>query len=123
MESRTVFVPKPIKVKKPKKKRREKWKDLATEEFYTSFRWLKLRFEVLKAYGAVCMLCADTGHIVVDHIKPRSKYPALELDFENMQVLCNKCNRGKGAHDETDFRPKTPEPELRGDELQHWKTL
>lgn len=41
----------------------------------------------------------------VDHIKPRSKYPALELVLSNLQVLCEDCNLGKLAHDETDWRP------------------
>ncbi len=40
----------------------------------------------------------------VDHIKPRSKYPDLALDINNLQILCESCNLGKGAWDETDFR-------------------
>ncbi len=39
-------------------------------------------------------------------MKPRSKYPELALDPENLQVLCRACNMGKRAWDETDFRPK-----------------
>jgi 5-methylcytosine-specific restriction endonuclease McrA len=105
------------------KKRKGKWKDDETKQFYRSWDWLKVRYEVLKVYGAVCMLCQDTGHIVVDHIKPRAKYPELALDFDNLQVLCNKCNRGKSDDDETDFRPKSPEPELRGEELEHFKSI
>ena len=77
---------------------------LSKKDFYTSWEWAKLRYEVLKRYGAVCMCCRSTENIVVDHIKPRSKYPELELSFDNMQVLCSLCNRGKGAHDETDWR-------------------
>jgi 5-methylcytosine-specific restriction endonuclease McrA len=88
-------------------------------KFYDSWEWKKLRFEVLKAYGAVCMCCNATERIVVDHIKPRSKFPALELSFDNMQVLCDSCNRGKSNDDYTDFRPLKPEPELSGDELSH----
>ena len=48
---------------------------------------------------------------MVDHIKPRSRYPALELTLTNLQVLCNDCNMGKSNDDETDFRP------------DNWKTL
>jgi 5-methylcytosine-specific restriction endonuclease McrA len=104
--------------KKVKRKKRA-----SQDEFYMSWEWLKLRYEVLKTYGAVCMLCQDTGHIVVDHIKPRSKYPDLSLEFDNLQVLCRSCNRGKSNDDETDFRPKCPEPELKGDELEHFKSI
>lgn len=42
-------------------------------------------------------------------MKPRSKYPELALDPDNLQVLCKACNLGKLAWDETDFRPKQPE--------------
>ena len=74
--------------------------------FYSSWEWAKARFEILKRFGAVCMCCGSTTKIVVDHIKPRSKYPDLELDLDNLQVLCDLCNRGKSNDDETDFRPK-----------------
>ena len=75
------------------------------KSFYQSWEWKKLRYQVLMYYGAKCMLCGSDHRIVVDHIKPRKKYPELELDFDNMQVLCNECNRGKGRWDETDHRP------------------
>lgn len=67
-----------------------------------------MRFETLKKYGAVCMLCESKEYIVCDHIKPRSKFPELELDPENVQVLCNSCNMGKSNDDYTDFRPREP---------------
>ena len=76
----------------------------AEQAFYNSMPWLRLRFETIRAYGAVCMLCESTRYVVVDHIKPRSKFPELELDPDNMQVLCNTCNRGKSNKDMTDFR-------------------
>lgn len=54
------------------------------------------------------MLCktggSKTNPIQVDHIKPRSKYPALELVESNLQVLCKQCNHGKSNIDQTDFR-------------------
>lgn len=75
--------------------------------FYRSWEWKKLRFRILKRYGAVCMCCNATDRIVVDHIKPRSRFPHLELDPENLQVLCNDCNMGKSNDDYTDFRPGT----------------
>lgn len=40
----------------------------------------------------------------VDHIKPRSKYPELELEFTNLQILCADCNLGKRNHDSIDWR-------------------
>lgn len=85
--------------------KRNKSKD---SEFYQSWEWAQLRFEVLRRFGPKCMCCGasarDCIKIVVDHIKPRRLYPELELEFSNMQVLCDLCNRGKGGKDETDFR-------------------
>jgi hypothetical protein len=35
----------------------------------------------------------------VDHVKPRSKYPELALDLDNLQILCAACNTRKGDRD------------------------
>ncbi len=40
----------------------------------------------------------------VDHIKPRSTYPHLVLVEDNLQALCQSCNKGKSNTDETDWR-------------------
>lgn len=92
------------KVKRTRKK--TKVKRVSSKSFYSSWAWKKLRFEVIKTYGATCMCCGSDKNIVVDHIKPRSKFPDLELDFNNMQILCNQCNMGKSNDDFTDFRDK-----------------
>jgi hypothetical protein len=74
--------------------------------FYESREWLALRYTILRKYGRTCMLCRVTeGEMHVDHIKPRSLYPELELDPTNLQVLCRACNLGKSNKDSTDFRP------------------
>jgi len=100
---------KPAKKKpsKKKKKRGKKWKG---DNFYLSNAWRELRYRVIRKYGAQCMACGRSPkrHGVVihcDHIKPRSKYPHLELVFENLQLLCEDCNLGKSNIDETDWRP------------------
>jgi len=46
-------------------------------DFYDSPEWLKLRYEALRM---------SRGHIT------------------NLQVLCKRCNLGKGNRDETDWR-------------------
>jgi SNF2 family DNA or RNA helicase len=79
------------------------------DNFYDSKAWLDLRFRILKKYDQRCMLCGATDKesiMHVDHIKPRSKYPQLELDEDNLQVLCEKCNFGKSNKYEDDFREK-----------------
>jgi len=64
--------------------------------FYSSRPWRELRYSVLRQSGGRCMCCkSDDKQLHVDHIKPRSKYPHLELDRANLQVLCVDCNLGK----------------------------
>lgn len=89
-------------IQKEKSKTKKAYK--TRKDFYASWEWKKVRFNTLKKYGAKCMLCGSENRIVVDHIKPRSKFPELELDENNMQVLCNDCNMGKSNDDMTDFR-------------------
>jgi len=64
-----------------------------------------LRYRVLKDSGHRCELCGATKKerpLDVDHILPRSK--GGKNIYENLQVLCSKCNRSKGNKDNTDFR-------------------
>jgi 5-methylcytosine-specific restriction endonuclease McrA len=79
-----------------------------SKQFLESWEWTTKRMEAIKLFGVKCMCCGasrDTGAIIhVDHIKPRSKYPELSLDLNNLQILCMQCNKGKGAWDETDWR-------------------
>jgi len=79
------------------------------EPFYQSRRWQKLRYEAFLRYGRVCALCKRTPEVHnfvlhVDHIKPRSRYPQHQWDIENLQILCEDCNLGKGARDDTKWR-------------------
>jgi 5-methylcytosine-specific restriction endonuclease McrA len=76
--------------------------------FYDSQEWKDLRYKVLIRDNATCQCCGSTRkdgvRIHVDHIKPRSRFPQLELDENNLQVLCEPCNMGKRARDLTDWR-------------------
>jgi len=74
--------------------------------FYQTKEWRQLRFKALLKYGRACMCCRATDAIMhVDHIKPRSKFPELELCLDNLQILCEDCNMGKGGWSDADFRP------------------
>ena len=70
--------------------------------------WPKLRAIILKRDHGRCRCCGATAkhgvRLHVDHIKPRSKYPELALDGDNLQVLCEICNLSKSNKDETDWR-------------------
>jgi len=75
-------------------------------DFYESQEWKRVRYLALKKNNGRCECCGSTGPLQVDHIKPRSLHPALELDLNNLQVLCADCNQGKSNIDDTDWRNK-----------------
>jgi HNH endonuclease len=74
----------------------------------TRSRWEELRYRALKLHGTRCQCCGatpgDGRALHVDHIKPRSRFPELEWTLSNLQILCEDCNLGKGAWDQTDWR-------------------
>ncbi len=82
---------------KREKSRAESWPTGGS--FYLSGAWKSLRVRALRNGGHFCRYCGRKPPAVilhVDHIKPRSKFPELELVLENLQVLCADCNEGKG---------------------------
>jgi 5-methylcytosine-specific restriction endonuclease McrA len=75
-------------------------------KFYSTKEWRELRWQVLSTSTGQCSVCGRSHKVHkvilhVDHILPRSKYPELELSLNNMQVLCEDCNLGKGAKIQT----------------------
>lgn len=83
----------------------QQYLDRPRHPFYDADPWRRLRYRALTLYGRRCMSCGTTSAVFhIDHIKPRSRYPELELEISNLQVLCEACNMGKGAWDETDWR-------------------
>lgn len=74
---------------------------IKSEEFLKTFDWLQLRMRALTKLGSRCSCCGATPNndgvkICVDHVKPRKFYPQLALDINNLQILCEDCNFGKG---------------------------
>lgn len=80
----------------------------ANRDFYNSDEWLRTRYLVLRESSGRCECCGGRpvpgNPLQVDHIKPRSLYPWLELEPDNLQVLCRDCNMGKSNVDNTDWR-------------------
>lgn len=62
----------------------------------------------------------EDGVIQVDHIKPRSKYPELSLDIDNLQILCKACNKEKLNYHSTDYRQEAIE---RWADEEHLKSI
>lgn len=84
------------------------------KRFYQSGAWRTLRYQALKKYGKRCACCGATpgnGIVLhVDHIIPRSKDSRKELDINNLQILCEDCNLGKGNADRVDHRKSDTDP-------------
>lgn len=100
---------------KPVKNKLKRLRGEKPRSFYRTPGWLKLRSKVLNTYGKDCMKCGAKSRKAgchVDHIKPKSKFPHLKLIFHNLQVLCRACNKLKGDHDYTDYRPLSYIPPL-----------
>ena len=77
--------------------------------FYRSRAWLALRAAILSKYGKVCMCCGDKESLIhVDHIRSLRRYWHLRLNPDNLQVLCELCNKRKG-NTTIDFRGLAPE--------------
>lgn len=112
MESKT---PKPRsdkqkggKSKAGKSKRRQSPSTKQSDRFYLIREWRELRYKALENNGGRCEACGasakDGVQLHVDHIKPRSKFPHLQLSLDNLQILCADCNIGKSNIYSTDWR-------------------
>ena len=86
--------------------------------FYWSDEWRRVRYAALRASRGVCEVCGNGPSpgkpLHVDHIRPRSLYPKLELELSNLQVMCCDCNLGKSNSDEIDWRKKDEEEKWAG---------
>lgn len=78
------------------------------KDFLQTREWAILRAKAFERFGNVCSCCGkrpeDGVSLHVDHIKPRSLYPELEADIENLQILCELCNVGKSNLSEKKWR-------------------
>lgn len=85
-----------------------KKKNRKRDRFYQSEEWRSVRYKALELSDGACCLCGRSrkhGIVLhVDHIKPRSIYPTLEVDLNNLQVLCDDCNLGKSNKSTRDWR-------------------
>ncbi len=93
--------------KRRRKLREARYRQMGEVKFYDSDRWRLVRYKALKNANGKCQCCGRSGKetvLHVDHIKPRSYFPELAFDLNNLQVLCKDCNLGKSNTDVTDWR-------------------
>ena len=76
-----------------------------SKSLYNSWEWKKARYSFIRNRERKCACCGATpaqdDRIVVDHIKPIRKFWHLRTDPNNLQILCDSCNRAKASYDET----------------------
>lgn len=82
-----------VKEEKIKKKKGQTW----SSKFLKTSEWKELRQKFLDQSEKVCVYCGEKENLQVDHIKPKSKYKELALEWTNLQILCWPCNRTKAA--------------------------
>ena len=71
-------------VTKPKKKSNRK-------VYYSAKEWQSARKQVFDRDGHSCYVCGNLAtHI--DHLLPKSKYPELALNLDNLKPICYDCN-------------------------------
>lgn len=79
-------------------KRKMDYEDRA--KLYSSPEWKILRKQIINSSANICSNCGKRinvpNDLTVDHIKPRSKYPNLSYDINNLTILCRSCNSMKG---------------------------
>lgn len=75
-----------------------------SKRFEESKEWKELTIQAKHLYERACHKCGSKRRLTVDHIKPKSRYPELSLDIDNLQILCWPCNKIKSYIDETDYR-------------------
>jgi hypothetical protein len=65
--------------------------------FYQSKEWKELRNKLFELHENTCVVCGLTHSLRGDHIKPVRTHWELRLDINNLQILCDECNREKGS--------------------------
>lgn len=108
LRNKGVFRTKSPDWKKQRVNKKALRKRAKSEDFYTSEAWYSVRYQALKRSNGCCECCGTRASkrmpLHADHIKPRSRYPALALTLANIQILCKPCNLGKSNTDTTDWR-------------------
>lgn len=79
------------------------------KKMLNSKRWKDLRIRTIKRDGGMCNRCwvelgiIETSQLQVHHIKPRSEYPELMFDPDNLITVCKTCNLALGTSGKLDW--------------------
>ena len=87
---------------------------------WTKFTSTKLKNETMEQLGNMFQKCCaycegkfeDNSYAQIDHFKPKSLFPELCFDYNNMNYSCEKCNKFKSSKfDEKLINPTEDNPE------------
>lgn len=80
---------------------RRRGRNLASDRYYHTAAWQKLRLSVLMA-EPMCRMCKREGRltaaVLVDHVQP-VKQGGEFWDYDNLQPLCNHCHEIKSTRE------------------------
>lgn len=86
-------------------------------DLFTNSKLKKQTIEQLdKMFKGCCAYCEgrykETSYPQIDHFKPKSLYPELMFEYNNMNLACQKCNNAKSnKYDEKLINPTIDEPD------------
>lgn len=97
-------LPEHIKVgarEKYKKQTEQKQQGVLNNNWKGGLSWPFLKRCALDRDNYTCQSCGHNEPEImeVDHIKPKSKFPELKLDINNLITLCPNCHRRKTNRD------------------------
>lgn len=73
------------------------------EKLISHYRHDEIKEALFSSSAEKCAFCeckpAEAGNIEVEHFKPKSIYPEMTFEWENLLPSCRKCNGSKLDHD------------------------
>ncbi len=85
----------------PKARAAELWRTLARHRYRARVHKALQR---LSSGVGRCMYCEDSAAHEVEHFRPKARYPERAFCWENLLLVCGKCNRSKLAQFPLDAR-------------------
>lgn len=72
------------------------------------FKPITATLAAMSGRGERCMYCSGSEAAQVEHHRPKSRYPSLALQWENLLWVCGICNQSKGQRFDDVVPPLNP---------------
>jgi len=84
----------------------DKIPDREKEALLSHYRHKDIKRTLAESSHSKCAFCetkpGESGNIEVEHFSPKSLYPELTFEWDNLLPACRKCNEAKSAFDTID---------------------